>query len=122
LEMRKYFQLHNYPLMVEVVIASYHLQGKETMWWDQLKKAKHLDEKRIAWRQFKGYFQEKYLSENYYERKMKEFFELKLGSMTMHEYEKRLLELLNYEDFIKDKKVKIERFISGLPSFYNDNI
>jgi hypothetical protein len=92
------------------------------MWWDQLKQAKHLDEKRISWRQFKGYFQEKYLSEHYYERKMKEFFELKLGSMTMDEYEKRFFELLKYVDFIKDEKVKIQRFLSGLPSFYSDKI
>jgi hypothetical protein len=34
---------------------------------------------------------------------MNEFFELKLGSMTMDEYESRFLELLKYVDFIKDK-------------------
>jgi hypothetical protein len=53
---------------------------------------------------------------------MKEFFELKLGSLKMDEYEKRLFELLKYVDFIKDEKVKIQRFLSGLPSFYNDKI
>jgi hypothetical protein len=45
--------------------------------------------------------------EHYYERKMKELFELKLVSMTMDEYEKRFFELLKYVDFIKDEKVKI---------------
>jgi hypothetical protein len=60
LEMNKYFQFHDYPSRVEAKITSYHLQGKVAMWWDHLKKAKHLDEKRISWRQFKGYFQEKY--------------------------------------------------------------
>ena len=40
----------------------------------------------------------------------------------MEEYEKRLFELLKYIDFIKDEKVKIQRFLSGLPSFYSDNI
>jgi hypothetical protein len=45
---------------------------------------------------------------------MKEFFELKLGSMTMDEYEKWFFELLKYVDFIKDEKVKIQRFLSGL--------
>jgi hypothetical protein len=29
---------------------------------------------------------------------------------------------LKYVDFIKDEKVKIQRFISGLPSFYSDKI
>jgi hypothetical protein len=92
------------------------------MWWDQLKKAKHLDEKMILWRKFKGYFQYKYWSEHYYERNMKDLFELKLGSMGMDEHEKRLFELLKNNDFIKDEKVKIQRFLSGLPSFYSDKI
>jgi hypothetical protein len=60
------------------------------------------------------------LFELYYERKMKEFFELKLGSMTMDEYEKRFFELLKCVGLIKDEKVKIQRFLSGLPSLYND--
>jgi hypothetical protein len=71
LEMKKYFQLHYYPFWVEDKIATYHLQEQEAMWWDQLKQAKHLDEKRISWRWFKGYFQEKYLSQHYYESNMK---------------------------------------------------
>jgi hypothetical protein len=53
---------------------------------------------------------------------MKEFFELKLGTMTMEEYEKWFFELLKYVDFIKDEKVKIQRFLSGLPSFYSDKV
>jgi predicted aspartyl protease len=120
--MKKYFQLHDYPSRVEAIISTYHLQGKTTMWWDQIEQAKNLDEKRISWRQFKRYFQEKYFSENYYERKMKEFFELKLGTMTMEEYEKQFFEFLKYVDFIKDEKVKIQRFLSGFPSFYSDKI
>jgi hypothetical protein len=87
------------------------------MWWDQIKKTKHLDERKVSWRQFKGYFQEKYLSWYYYERKIKYFFELKLGSMTMDEYEKRFFELLKYVDFIKDEKVKIQRFLTIFPLY-----
>jgi hypothetical protein len=121
-EMKKYVQFHYYPSRVETRIATYHLQGKESMWWDQHKKAKHLDEKRVSWRQLKEHFQDKYLSVHYYERKMKYFFEIKLGSMSMDEYKKRFFELLNYVDFIKDEKVKIQRFLSGLPSFYSDII
>jgi hypothetical protein len=49
---------------------------------------------------------------------MKALFELKLGSISMDEYEKRLFELLNYVDFIKDEKFKIQR----LPSLYSYNI
>jgi hypothetical protein len=53
---------------------------------------------------------------------MQEYFELKLGSIIMEEYEKKFLELLRYVDFIMDEKVKIQRFLSGLPSFYKDKI
>jgi hypothetical protein len=80
--MKKYFQLHDCPSWVEARIVTYHLQWKASMLWDQLNQAKNLDEKRISWRHIKGYFQEKYFSEHYYERKMKDFFELKLGIIT----------------------------------------
>jgi hypothetical protein len=82
----------------------------------------HIDEKKITWREFKRYFQKKYLTKHYYDRKMKEFFELKLGSMTMDEYERRFLELLKYVDFIKDEQVKIQRYLSGMPSIFSDKI
>jgi hypothetical protein len=53
---------------------------------------------------------------------MKEFFELKLGSMTIDQYERRFLELLNYVSFIKDETIKIHRYLSGLPSFITEKI
>jgi hypothetical protein len=53
---------------------------------------------------------------------MQDFNELNLGNMTMEEYEKKFLELLSYVDIIKDDKVKIQIFLSGLPSFYKDKI
>jgi hypothetical protein len=53
---------------------------------------------------------------------MQEFFELKLGSMTMEGYENKFLELQRYVGFIKEEKVKIQRFLGGLPSFYKYKI
>jgi hypothetical protein len=53
---------------------------------------------------------------------MKEFFELKLGNMTIDEYEQSFLELLKYVPFIKDKAVKIQRYLSGLPPSIGDKI
>ena len=38
---------------------------------------------------------------------MEEFFELKLGSVTMESYKKRFLELLKYVGFVNDEKVNI---------------
>jgi hypothetical protein len=42
-----------------------------------------IKEKNVTWRESKKYFENKYLTKRYYENKMKEFFELKLGSMTI---------------------------------------
>jgi hypothetical protein len=107
LGMRKYFQLHKYSSNVEARIASYHLQWKTYMWWDVMKQVKHLDEKIISWKSFKKYFQHQYLSEQYYDKNMQYFFELKLGNMTMDEYKRNFLELIRYVSFIGDEKVKI---------------
>jgi predicted aspartyl protease len=73
-------------------------------------------------REFKKYFEKKYLTKRYYDKKMKEFFELKLGSMAIDEYERRFLEMLKYVSFIKDETVKIQRCLSGFPPFISKKI
>jgi hypothetical protein len=65
--LRRYFQLHNYSSNLEARIATYHLHGKDAMWWDQLKQVEHVNESRITWNQFKKYFQKDYLSEHFYD-------------------------------------------------------
>ena len=59
---------------------------------------------------------------HYYDKKMEEFFELKLGSMTMEAYEIKFLEDLKYANFIKYDKVKIQTFLSVLSESYRDKI
>jgi hypothetical protein len=49
------------------------------------------------------FFQKKYLTKSYYDRKMQDLFVLNLGSMTMDEYDKIFLDLSKYVDFIKDE-------------------
>jgi hypothetical protein len=122
LGMRKYFQLLNYSSHAEGRIYIYQLKGKASMWWDHLVQVQHIKEKTITWREIKKYFEKKYLTKRYYDKKMKEFFELNLGSMTIDEYERRFLELLKYVSFMKDETVKIQRYFSGLPSFISNKI
>ena len=45
-----------------------------------------------------------------------------LGQQTMEEYANKFLELLRYVRYIKDEKVKIQHFLSGLPQSYKDRI
>jgi hypothetical protein len=82
----------------------------------------HVKEKDITCKEFKRYFERKYLTKIYYDRKMKDFFELRLGNMTIDEYEQRFLELLKYVPFIKDEAVKIQRYLSGLLPPIGDKI
>ena len=53
---------------------------------------------------------------------MQEFFDLRLGNMTMDEYVKKFLDLMRYVTCINEEKIKIQRFMNGLPSFYKDRI
>jgi hypothetical protein len=122
LGMRKYFQLHNYSSHSDGIIVIYQLKGKASMWWDQLVQVQHIKEKNVTWREFKKYFENKYLTKRYYDKKMKELFELKMGSMSIYGYERRFLELLKYVSFIKDETIKIQRYLSGFPPFINEKI
>jgi hypothetical protein len=83
---------------------------------------KHIDEKKVTWREFKRYFQKKYLTKWYFDRKMKDLYEIKFGNMMIDEYERRFLELLKYVPCIKDEQVNIQRYLSVFPSFISHNI
>jgi hypothetical protein len=122
LGMRKYFHLQNYSSHAEGRSVMYQLEGKTSMWWDKLVQVQYIREKDITWKEFKMYFEKKYFTKRYYYRNMNEFFELKLGSMPMDEYEQRFLELLKYVPFIKEETVKIQSYLSGLPPSISDKI
>ena len=67
-------------------------------------------------------FRQKYLSYRYYDDKIKEFHEPRLGQLTMEEYANKFLEMLRYVRYIRDDKVKIQCFLSGFPRSYKDKI
>ena len=83
---------------------------------------KGVHEEDLSWKQFEKYFRKKYLSEKYFDEKAKEFYELKLGKLTIEEYVNKFLDLLRYVPYIKEEKVKAQRFISGLPKEYRNRI
>jgi hypothetical protein len=45
-----------------------------------------------------------------------------MGSFSIDDYERRLLDLLKYVPFIKDETVKIQRYLSENPSSISDKI
>jgi hypothetical protein len=96
-------------------MAIYNMKGKASIWWQELKLAKGLKEKRMEWSDFKKQFKKQYLSESFYERKTKEFYELRLIQMAMEDPINKFLELIRFVPYIWEDKVKIQRFLSCLP-------
>ena len=74
--MKKYFQMYNYSDRLKYWMAIYNLTGKADIQWQDIKRVKNLKEKYVTWRIFKKYFKRKFLSEQYYEERAKEFYEL----------------------------------------------
>ena len=89
-------------------IFIYNLNGKEARWWWALKHTKKDELWEIRWENFQNIFQEKYMSERFFYHKVKEFHELRMGSMTMDAFINKFLDLLHYVPYIKQKKVKIQ--------------
>jgi len=76
----------------------------------------------LTWSEFERIFRKKYLSKRYYDNKEKEFYELKMGSMTNEEYTSKFLELLRYARYLKEETTNIHIFICGLSTTFRDRI
>ena len=73
-----------------------------------MKRVKRIKEKSVNWSTFKRYFKNKLLFEQYCEERAKEFYELKLGSMTMKDLNSKFLSLLRYVPYVVDEKPKVQ--------------
>ena len=62
------------------------------------------------------------MSEQYYEERAKEFYDLRLGTMSMEELNSKFKSLLCYVPYIFDEKIKVQRFLSYLPFHIKDII
>ena len=91
LGMSKYFQIYDYSNNFKAKMATYNLNGKPSIWWNDLKLVSHISEKRLSWKQIEKMFKQKYLSKQYFDRKIKEFHELKLGQLNMQDFSNNLL-------------------------------
>ena len=106
--MKKYFHIYNYSNQLNERMEIYNLSGKADIWWQDLKRVKGIKEKEVNWSTFKRYFKKKFLSEQYQEERAKEFYELKLGSMTMKDLNNKFLSLLRYVPYLVDEKLKVQ--------------
>jgi hypothetical protein len=104
LGLKKYFRVHEYFENLKARIAIFNLNGKDSIWWEDLRNVKGVHEKDLSWKQFDKYFRKHYLLEKYMDGKTKEFYELWLGKLTIEEFVNKFLELLRYVPYIKYEK------------------
>lgn len=71
INMKKYFQLYEYDHNLRARLAIFQLQGKATLWWEEVKIVKGVSERTITWEKFQKYFKERYLTEHFYDEKAK---------------------------------------------------
>lgn len=109
--MRKLFRLHYYSKNKKSKITTFSLKGKVDIWWEDVNNVIGIREEKLTLDDFERLFRKKYISERYCDGKAKEFYELKMDSMTDEENTTEFLELLRYVPYFKDDKVNIQRFI-----------
>lgn len=63
IKMNKYFQLYEYDHNLKAWLAIFQLQGKVTLWWEEVKIVRGVSEQSITWEKFQKYFKERYLME-----------------------------------------------------------
>eukprot|EP00253_Pinus_taeda_P030673 PITA_30673 len=107
INMNKYFQLYKYDHNLKAHLAIFQLQGKATLWWEEVKAVQGMDEQSITREKFQIYFKEKYLTERFYDEKSKEFHDLRLGKLTMDEFITKFSSLLHYVPHIREEKAKV---------------
>ena len=81
-----------------------NLVRKDEIWWKDLKRAKKINNRKVSWNWFKKEFKRGYLSKYYYEGKAKDFYELRMGSMFMHNLCTKFLSLLRYVPYLNGEK------------------
>jgi len=106
--LKKYFRVHDYSENLKAWITIFNMNGKAPIWWEDLRNVKGIHEKDLSWEQFEINFKKNYLLEKYFDGKTREFYELKLGKLTIDEYINKFLELIRYVPYIKDEKVKMQ--------------
>jgi len=107
---------------MEAITIIFSLKGKANIKPENVKSVRDIRTKDLSWYEFKRHFRKKYLLERYYDKKAKEFYELKMGLMKEEEYMTKFLVLLRYVPYIKDEKENFHIFVSGFPLAFRERI
>ena len=62
------------------------------------------------------------MSKRFFNGKVKEFHDLRMGSMTIDSFINIFLDMLHYVPYIKDENVKIQQFLGCIPPNIRERI
>ncbi|KAG8485863.1 hypothetical protein CXB51_019210 [Gossypium anomalum] len=89
------------------------LRDSAYYWWNTLISV--VPRERVTWEFFQTEFRKKYISQRFIDQKWKEFLELKQGSMSVTDYERKLVRLSRYaRECVSSEDVMCKRFEEGL--------
>jgi hypothetical protein len=97
-----------------VTVAAHQLIGTTSAWWDNYCDS-HPDPLHIGWNEFVEAFRDHHIFEAVMDRKVDEFWHLKMGGMSVQEYANSFQELMWYvSDDTNTEKKKVYWFRKGL--------
>jgi len=71
--MSKYFKIYDYTDKLKGQLAIYQFRGKATLWWEEIKIVRKIDEECVTWKKPQKNFKNKYLTKCYYDKKQMNF-------------------------------------------------
>lgn len=69
--MNKLFEFHEYTDNMKAQISIFILKGNKDIWWEDIKRVRDIRKDELSWWEFKSILRNKYLSERYYDNKVK---------------------------------------------------
>ncbi|WP_459797915.1 retrotransposon gag family protein, partial [Pediococcus parvulus] len=85
------------------------LRDSAYYWWSTLTSV--VPREQVTWEFFQTEFRKKYISQRFVDQKRKEFLELKQGSMSVTDYERKFVRLSRYaRECVSSEAIMCKRF------------
>ena len=97
----------------QIRLEIFQLKGESQVWWDWVKASRDLEA--MTWEDFHELFMEKYFPVSFLHAKVREFLELRQGTMIVLEYMAKFIELPHFvDDYVATDMAKVRKFEDGL--------
>ncbi|KAM2594202.1 hypothetical protein TB1_043259 [Malus domestica] len=110
---KKKLDILKVPAKNRIQLATHVMEGEADSWWDTI--CDQNTDKEMTWDDFEQHFYDRYFPVALKQTRIKEFFELEQGNMTVAEYVSKYIELGKYaKALVADENTKVVKFMLGL--------